>query len=586
MAGIVLESIRFKRVYNESSLPKKALFGEPIYCKSNNSLYIGQGTDMPLKRLAGEINMDELPCKIEYTAKHKISFSNINDFTAIKENGKVKIIAEFNGTIELLTPYRVILRDVPQVCEAIDEGGVVKINAIMSNDSVVITSGHDILMNPNPLKTNITLFMDDVNLNEKFFSILFELDDMVYHKLDNKFIDTDTIATREFADNKFQTKTDVTLTTKSKNIPGAINEIDEKKIEAVRDSLNLPGTVDNEYPNLNTKSKKLIGAINEIDAQFNTIVTYKKCDKGANIEISTVADYANIKSLIDKSIVCGVDSFAIMVSHGVNIYTDNVMDSMNSTVSTVLTQVLNYLKSKSLKAHLRVCIYTRDGHGNLVNPSNPSLFLDNWKNILLQYCSIMYPLGFREITISNEMQYLTNGNRSKWQEVINAIKSTYPFMQVGINFNIYDIKTDTVYDLFDILGFNFYPCLSKKGKTENRLILKRAFYNDLFNDDLIPKLLELRELYPNKKLITSEIGTWSDKEGLYLTWKNSYPNAIYDEEPQRIYYELIFELLYEKNTTIDAMYLFAVVENTHRLNGYSFLGKQAENIVKKYWLEV
>lgn len=324
----------------------------------------------------------------------------------------------------------------------------------------------------------------------------------------------------------------------------------------------------------------------KISSSLDSIMSYKKCDKGVNIEISTVSEYSTLKTLIDQSIACGVNSFAIMVSHGVSIYTDNVMDDINTTVTTILTQVLNYLKTLNLNAHLRVCIYTRDGHGNLVNPSDPNLFLDNWKNILLQYCAIINPLGFREITISNEMQYLTNGNRTKWQEVISSIKETYNQIKVGINFNIYDIKTDVVYDLFDILGFNFYPCLTKKGKTEDRVKLKRAFYYDLFNDDCLPKLLELHSLYPDKKLIVSEIGTWADKEGLYLTWKNSYPTAVYDEEPQRIYYELFFELLYEKNTTIDSMYLFTIVENSHRLSGYSFLGKQAENIVKKYWLEV
>lgn len=505
MAGIVLESIRFKRVYNESSLPKKALFGEPIYCKSNNSLYIGQGTDMPLKRLAGEINMDELPCKIEYTAKHKISFSNINDFTAIKENGKVKIIAEFNGTIELLTPYRVILRDVPQVCEAIDEGGVVKINAIMSNDSVVITSGHDILMNPNPLKTNITLFMDDVNLNEKFFFILFELDDMVYHKLDNKFIDTDTIATREFADNKFQTKTDVTLTTKSKNIPGAINEIDEKKIEAVRDSLNLPGTVDNEYPNLNTKSKKLIGAINEIDAQFNTIEqgigtetlpTTSQTLKGAIAE--TFQSVSNGKQLIATAIT----------DKGVSTSSDATFQTMANNIGKIQTNTVAGGNQNTLNKcgvnKFKFAIFS-DVHIFANDTANSNIkFTEALNFINTQNCDFIAVCGdLANYDVPNELV--------KYKTLASI--STIPIYEVAGNHDATNAGLDTALWLENTGQTPYYEVIHEN---EVFLFVSQANWSDNVNASLFP--IEYQEW------LTSKLEAYKTKSRVFLFFHQYMPN--------------------------------------------------------------
>lgn len=333
-------------------------------------------------------------------------------------------------------------------------------------------------------------------------------------------------------------------------------------------------------------NKKIEEKFSGVDAQFNTIVPYRDCKKGANIEISTQADYNNLKTLIDKAVSCGIDSFAIIVSHAINVYTDNTMSGMNTTVTTVLQQVINYCNSINVHVHVRCTIYTLDGHGFQVYPTDVNLWLDNWKNILLQYCSLIYPLNVREISISNEMRTLTNGNYDKWQEIITSIKTLYPQMKVGTNFNIYDYKTDIVHDLFDILGFNFYPCLTKKGMSESEINLKRSFYYDLYNDELIPSLLKLRNDYPNKQIILTEIGTWSDATSLYQTWKNSYPNPIYDENTQELYYKLFMELLYKNNTVLDGMYLFIVVENTHRLEGYCFFNKKAENIVKNYWLGV
>ena len=311
--------------------------------------------------------------------------------------------------------------------------------------------------------------------------------------------------------------------------------------------------------------------------QLTNIVDRPIVKKGVNILISPISTESNLKSLIDQVILDGVNTIAIIVTNGQYLYTDNTVRPIGANELLLIPIIINYCNSKNLEVIFRCGQYTDDGHGSQIQPSNPTLWLTNLKVIMLQYCSIIYPLGVRNIGITNENISMTNGNIPGWTDIINSIHASYPSIKVFFTLNIYEYTSCVVYGLFDIIGFNFYPCLTTLGKLETDINLRKAFFNDLNGDNLIDVLVDIKNTY-NKEIWITEVGCWSDANALYQTWKNTFSSPVYDEETQKIYYDLFFELLYKRNSTINAMCIWTVSDA-----GYTFIGKQAEQTVIDYW---
>ena len=306
--------------------------------------------------------------------------------------------------------------------------------------------------------------------------------------------------------------------------------------------------------------------------------------KGVNCTIAKSSTFSDLSEKIINAQKDGVNSVALLLSNAFQNNTSSVLDEVSDNVITVFTSLLDLCDTIGMDVNIRCACYSKtNAGGENIQPSDLDSWFTNWQARIETFMDIAYPYGVRIVSISNELKYLNALAKAKpyWARTINALKSKYQGLKVVINHNIYDTTINTL-DLFDIIGFNCYPCLTRKGLNETDQKLKAALHNDIYTDDNIGYILSLVERYPKKEIWISEIGTQADDLGLFQTWQNTYSNPSYNEEVQAKYYELIMQNIY-KIVGTSALYLWSINDGRDGDNNFSFIGKDAEAIVVEYW---
>ena len=309
--------------------------------------------------------------------------------------------------------------------------------------------------------------------------------------------------------------------------------------------------------------------------------TYDGYKRGVNITLTDTVTADELKTIINECVKVGVNSVAIMTSDSFENNTSSTIEPLSENVVNVLKDITTYCRILGLFVTLRcACHSLESGGGENVTPVDVDSWFTTWENRVRDYLDIVYPLGVNTVAIANELKTLTSKENYKqyWFRTINNLKNDYPNIECAINFNIYD-KNNVCLDLFDIIGFNCYPCLTRHGLGESDEVLKSAFYNDIYNDNSVGKLLELAEKYPNKTIWISEIGTQSQEKGLFQTWVNTYSPSIENQDVQSKYYELFLQIFEKCGNT--GMFIWSVYDA--RQNGFTFVYKKASRIVNKYW---
>lgn len=303
--------------------------------------------------------------------------------------------------------------------------------------------------------------------------------------------------------------------------------------------------------------------------------------KGVNITLTSSLTFDEAKAIITSCVKVGINSFALMTSDAFENNTSSAIKPIKEGVLSLLEKTTKYINSLGCFVTLRcACHSATNPGGENVTPQNLDTWFTAWENRVKTYLDIAYPLNVHSVAIANELKTLTEDSKCKpyWVRTINNLKADYPNIKCAINFNIYD-KNNLCFDLFDIIGFNCYPCLTRYGLNESDEILMSSFYNDIYNDNFIGKLIELNNLYPKKTIWISEIGTQSQENGLFQTWQNNYSPSIENQGVQSKYYRLFFEMVDRHENS--GIFIWSVYDA--RDNGFSFLNKKARAIVNKYW---
>ena len=303
--------------------------------------------------------------------------------------------------------------------------------------------------------------------------------------------------------------------------------------------------------------------------------------KGVNITLTSSLTFDEVKVIITSCVKVGINSFALMTSDAFENNTSSAIKPIKEGVLSLLEKTTKYINSLGCFVTLRcACHSATNPGGENVTPQDLDTWFATWENRVKTYLDIAYPLNVHSVAIANELKTLTEDSKCKpyWVRTINNLKADYPNIKCAINFNIYD-KNNLCFDLFDIIGFNCYPCLTRYGLNESDEILMSSFYNDIYNDNSIGKLIELNNLYPKKTIWISEIGTQSQENGLFQTWQNNYSPSIENQDVQSKYYRLFFEMVDRHENS--GIFIWSAYDA--RDNGFSFLNKKARAIVNKYW---
>ncbi|MGL5330069.1 MAG: glycoside hydrolase family 113 [Peptostreptococcaceae bacterium] len=219
------------------------------------------------------------------------------------------------------------------------------------------------------------------------------------------------------------------------------------------------------------------------------------------------------------------------------------------------------------------------GEEGLKEPENTELWFENYNNLVQRIGLIAQEYGQEHFIICNEMMSLGSKeeNTQYWENIINELKEKE--LKVGCSFSIEELVNKGIlklWDKLDFYGLNLYPSLSTKTKEwakDNYKNLCKAFYTR--DCDLLEVLDSITKT--NKSIWITEFGCMNSNLGLSLPsyWGD---NTEEDEEVQRIYLEVAFEML-KYISIIDVLTLWC----GNLEDGSCVIGRESENVLKYYW---
>ena len=238
-----------------------------------------------------------------------------------------------------------------------------------------------------------------------------------------------------------------------------------------------------------------------------------------------------------------------------------------SASDDALKQVIDWAHNLGLKVMLKPHIDVLDGTWRgAINPSSWSTWFDisgtmgqtsgGYKNFILHYAQIAQEKGVEMFCIGTELRTSTtnSGNNSMWQNVITSIKNIYtgPLTYAANGSNYYEsdefLNTNldsVIWPNVDILGVDVYFPLTNSIEPSIDA-LYNAWSNNKDGKNLIQLLLNLKNKYPAKKLIFTEIG-YRSYGGSNIQPFDLGTHTNYSGLEQQYCYEAAFRKLSEQN---------------------------------------
>lgn len=201
--------------------------------------------------------------------------------------------------------------------------------------------------------------------------------------------------------------------------------------------------------------------------------------------------------------------------------------SSKSASDEAVKQIIDWAKMLGLKVMLKPHVDVLDGTWRgQINPSSWVSWFDvsgntgttsgGYKNFILHYAQIAQEKSVDMFCIGTELRTATtnSGNNAMWQNVITSIKSIYTgqltYAANGSNYyegdEFLNSNLDSViWPGVDILGVDVYFPLTNSIEPSVDA-LYNAWSNNKDGKNLIQLLTNLKNKYPNKKLICTEIG--------------------------------------------------------------------------------
>ena len=220
-------------------------------------------------------------------------------------------------------------------------------------------------------------------------------------------------------------------------------------------------------------------------------------------------DLARIKEQIDQCEAMKVDRIICTVHIGWDERTKSLVIAENTDS---LLSAISYCADKNVtidtvKVHMHVKGASTSEKDYVNNVIGMSTFQSKYKPMLTTICNLFKGTTVTRIIILNEMWYITNANlgySSFVNECLNIVKSAgyaTGISMAGFNSNLQ--LPDAVMKNLDTFYINVYPGISGFGS----YITKQEAIEAFEQCDVDLWIEKTKKLYPNKKIVISEMGT-------------------------------------------------------------------------------
>lgn len=260
----------------------------------------------------------------------------------------------------------------------------------------------------------------------------------------------------------------------------------------------------------------------------------------------------------------GVESVSILTTW----YQDNTASlEINASSSKTpsdkgIEAVITKVKSLGMKTVLKPHIDLLDNNwrGNIAHTLDTewTTWFEDYTNFITHYAQLAEKNSVDMLVIGTELEGTTH--RSEWKKVISDVKSIYPSGKVVYCANHDRYKNVPFWDDLDGVGISaYFPKNEFATKTQEA----KDFASQL-----------------GKKLYILEVGCQSRVNAGSTPW---WINGIIDEQEQADYYQVAFDNLFNK---CDGMFFWHVYHDLSNPDGFTFIGKKAEQIINDYYHRV
>lgn len=240
---------------------------------------------------------------------------------------------------------------------------------------------------------------------------------------------------------------------------------------------------------------------NLVEVTYENVIKNTDVLKGVNCTITANSNIDTLKEYITSAYSCGANSVAFVISNVFESSTGSTLVELDTSILTNLATLIDFCNLIGMYVTVRCTCYAKNiAGGENIIPDDVSSWFSNWYERVCSIMNVAYPLGVRTVSVSNELKNLNNQYADYWYSIVKKLHNAYDGLEVAINFNIYakDISR-SVLNQFDIIGFNCYPCLTRKGLDVSDTELKSAMYCDIYTDNNVGKIEELLSIYRTKK---------------------------------------------------------------------------------------
>jgi hypothetical protein len=246
-----------------------------------------------------------------------------------------------------------------------------------------------------------------------------------------------------------------------------------------------------------------------------------------------------------------------------------------------LKSVVEYLQGQGFNISFKFHPNNNEGYsvftGSVV-PTDPATWFAAYKAILLQALAVSQNIKIVSVVNESESITQTQNYKTYWQDIITSIKAQNQTIKTTASPSQGggDLSEDkcVFWDLVDYLGVNYYPSTPYIQVPTIREC-KRTMYQ-LVSGLPCFQLMVNQCLKYGKKIIITEIGVTPHEYQTSAPY-NWTDLGAYNETVQANFYEAFLNVL-TNMSVCEGLFIWNVRD------GYTFVDLEAENIVKKYYL--
>lgn len=282
----------------------------------------------------------------------------------------------------------------------------------------------------------------------------------------------------------------------------------------------------------------------------------------------------SLDTTLDKFQSLGADSISVLSTYyqdtesSTSIYAKSPKTPLDSGIEHALAKI----KSRGMRTIFKPHVDPNSGwRGNITftNEADWQAWFSSYKNFIMNYAQIAEDRGVDLFVIGTELK--GTSQRPEWSSIIDNIKSVYGG-KITYAANHDEYLSVPFWDKLDCIGVDAYFKLTgKMDPTPDEL--DAAF-------QAVAGQLQQFSQQKGKKIMLTEIG-YQSHDGTNMTpWEA--PASVPDQKEQADCYEAALKAFFNKDF-IAGMYFWDTHWNMADLDGFAFIGKQAEAAVKKWY---